>query len=50
MSVIDFKFGDHNMKYERQVRKYADIWRRMGYDDVSAFLWYVHTGEVRTIL
>ena len=50
VSVIDFKFGDHNMKYERQVRKYADIWRRMGYDDVSAFLWYVHTGEVRTIL
>lgn len=50
VSVIDFKFGDHHIKYERQVRKYADIWRRMGYDDVSAFLWYVHTGEVRPIL
>ena len=50
VSVIDFKFGDHHNKYERQVKKYADIWRRMGYADVSAFLWYVHTGEVRPIL
>ena len=50
VSVIDFKFGDHHVKYERQVRKYADIWRRMGYGEVSAFLWYVHTGEVRPIL
>ena len=44
--VIDYKFGEHHMSYERQVGKYADIWRRMGYEDVSAFLWYVHTGDV----
>ena len=50
VTVIDFKFGDHHNKYERQVKKYADIWRRMGYAEVSAFLWYVHTGEVRPIL
>lgn len=50
VSVIDFKFGEHHIKYERQVKRYADIWRRMGYAEVSAFLWYVHTGEVRTIL
>lgn len=50
VSVIDFKFGEHHIKYERQVKKYADIWRRMGYVDVSAFLWYVHTGEVKSIL
>ena len=46
VSIIDYKFGEHRRSYERQLNKYADIWRRMGYDDVSAFLWYVQTGEV----
>jgi len=50
VSVIDFKFGEHRPGYERQVRKYARIWNRMGYEDVSSFLWYVHTGEVMRIL
>ena len=48
--IIDFKFGGHDKKYVRQVRRYADIWRRMGYADVSAYLWYVKTGEVMVIL
>ncbi len=46
VTVIDYKFGEHYRSYERQLRKYSDIWRRMGYKDVSAFLWYVHTDEV----
>ena len=50
VSVIDFKFGEHHIGYERQVRRYAGIWRRMGYTDVSAYLWYVHAGEVMRIL
>ena len=50
VTVIDFKFGEHHSIYERQVRKYADIWSRMGYSDVSAYLWYVQTGEVMRIL
>ncbi len=44
--IIDYKFGEHYKIYERQLMKYADIWRRMGYGDVSAYLWYVHTDEV----
>ncbi len=44
--IIDYKFGEHYRKYERQLRGYAELWRRMGYTDVSAFLWYVHTDEV----
>lgn len=44
--IIDYKFGEHRRSYERQLMKYADIWRRMGQEDVSAFLWYVQTGEV----
>ena len=50
VQIIDFKFGEHDKKYTRQIRRYADIWRRMGYTDVSAYLWYVKTGEVMVIL
>ena len=44
--IIDYKFGEHYRSYERQLRKYSEIWKCLGYKDVSAFLWYVHTDEV----
>lgn len=44
--IIDYKFGEHYRRYEHQLRRYADLWRRMGYEDVTAALWYVRTGEV----
>ena len=44
--VVDYKFGEHQRKYEKQVRKYMDIWRRMGYERVSGFLWYVDASSV----
>ncbi len=44
--IIDYKFGEHYRKYERQLKAYSEMWRRMGYNDVSAFLWYVHTDDV----
>ena len=44
--IVDYKFGEHHRKYERQMNKYKQLWRKMGYEDVSAFLWYIHTGEV----
>ena len=47
--VVDYKFGQRHRKYERQMKIYADILRRMGYPDVSAFLWYVQTGECKVI-
>ncbi len=47
--IVDYKFGEHYRKYERQLKDYASMWRRMGYSDVSAYLWYVHTDEVRVI-
>ena len=47
--VIDYKFGSHHNKYERQMKRYADIWRRMGYADVTAYLWYVQAGEYKVI-
>ena len=44
--IVDYKFGEHYRKYERQMNKYVQLWRSMGYENVSAFLWYIHTGEV----
>ena len=44
--IIDYKFGEHHRAYEHQLKKYSQIWRRLGYREVSAFLWYVHTDEV----
>jgi hypothetical protein len=44
--VIDYKFGEHDSRYSSQLRRYADIWRRMGYDRVEAYLWYVLSGDI----
>lgn len=45
--IIDYKFGSHRPSYDRQVARYADICRRMGYRKVSTFLWYVDVDETR---
>jgi ATP-dependent exoDNAse (exonuclease V) beta subunit len=50
VTVIDYKFGEHHRKYERQVEKYADLWKRMGYGQVKAFLWYVDSEHVVEVL
>lgn len=47
--VIDFKFGQHHNEYERQMKTYSEIFRRMGYADVTAVLWYLQTGEYKVI-
>ena len=44
--IVDYKFGEHHKSYEQQMEKYVEIWRGMGYEDVSSYLWYVNTGEV----
>lgn len=46
VTVIDYKFGDKNPCYRRQVARYADIYRRMGYSDITPVIWYVLTDEV----
>ena len=47
--VIDYKFGQHHAEYERQMKMYSAIFRRMGYADVTAVLWYVQTGMYKVI-
>lgn len=49
ITVIDYKFGEHDSRYVRQVRKYVDMWRRMGFDDVEGVLWYVQDGTIMSV-
>ena len=45
VTIIDYKFGGHDRRYERQMTRYSDMWKRMGYEKVTSVLWYVQTGE-----
>lgn len=40
VSIVDYKFGEPESSHRKQVRRYADTYRAMGYGSVSAFLWY----------
>ena len=44
--VVDYKFGAEEKAYFRQVRRYAELYRAMGYSDVEAYLWYVEENNV----
>ncbi len=46
VTVIDYKFGEPDPRYRTQVAKYAAIYRRLGYTDVSTFIWYVPANMV----
>lgn len=41
VTVIDYKFGAQEESHKRQVRRYANLYRKMGYTKVSAYLWYL---------
>ena len=45
--VVDYTFGAPRPSYDRQVARYADICRRMGYASVKTALWYVDIDEVK---
>lgn len=41
VDIIDYKFGKPETKHQKQVKEYAELYRRMGYKDVRAYLWYI---------
>lgn len=49
VTIIDFKFGAHEPKYIRQLERYAGLWKRMKEVEVSAFLWYLPSGEIKDV-
>ncbi len=39
--VIDYKFGSPKRSYQNQVRRYMSLFKDMGYENVSGWLWYM---------
>lgn len=48
--VIDYKFGEiQDKRYPYQVRNYLELIRKMGYDKVDGYLWYVELGKIEAV-
>jgi hypothetical protein len=47
--VVDFKFGKKRAQYPQQVKEYMELIRRMGFERVSGFLWYVYLNELEEV-
>ncbi|MBO5596797.1 MAG: UvrD-helicase domain-containing protein [Bacteroidales bacterium] len=41
VEVIDYKFGVQKDSYVRQVRRYMHLYKKMGYEKVAGYLWYL---------
>ncbi|MBP9997670.1 MAG: UvrD-helicase domain-containing protein [Bacteroidales bacterium] len=41
VDIIDYKFGKEEGSYSGQVKGYADLYARMGYKNIHAYLWYI---------
>ncbi len=45
--VIDYKTGyRQDPDYKKQVKKYMDLLRQMGYRNISGYLWYIRRDEI----
>ncbi len=44
--VLDYKFGQPDPDYHRQVEDYMHALSRLGYTDVSGYLWYANTATL----
>ena len=41
IDVVDYKFGQPKESYLWQVRRYVNLYRKMGYKKVAGYLWYL---------
>ena len=41
VQVIDYKFGHPEEKYTYQVRRYVNLYKKMGYKKVEGYIWYL---------
>jgi ATP-dependent exoDNAse (exonuclease V) beta subunit len=48
--VVDYKFGESEEDaYIRQIKKYMDVLKKMGYKRVTGVVWYVMLGKMKRI-
>ncbi|MBO7300719.1 MAG: UvrD-helicase domain-containing protein [Tidjanibacter sp.] len=49
--VVDYKFGiNAPASYHKQIERYADLLRQMGYKSVSGYLWYISTEHIEQVV
>ena len=44
--VVDYKFGEENPDYKKQIEGYIDELKAMGYTSVKGYIWYVPQGKI----
>lgn len=44
--IVDFKFGEQNPHYAKQINQYRNLLSDMGYENIEAFIWYVDNNLV----
>lgn len=50
VEVVDYKFGLQEKKaYRKQVESYLELIRRMGYVQVTGYIWYVELDKIETV-
>lgn len=47
--IVDYKFGEAQSAYSRQVKSYCKLYREMGYPGVKGYIWYIPTDSVEAI-
>lgn len=47
--VVDFKFGQPSLKYNKQVKGYIGLLARMGYSSITGYLWYVTEERIEKV-
>ena len=47
--VVDFKFGTPRPEYKEQVKGYMGKLKRMGYTQVSGYLWYIYNNNIEEV-
>ena len=47
--VVDFKFGKENPKYNKQVKGYMQLLMKMGYKNITGYLWYVDEEKIEKV-
>ena len=49
--VVDYKFGfNAPASHRRQIERYADLLRQMGYKKISGYLWYISTERIEQVV
>lgn len=48
--VVDYKFGERNNSYRKQIALYCSLLKKMGYSETKGYLWYVREGDIEEVI